>query len=412
MTTTRTRTLVVAVTVLAVSALAACGDDDEPTEARRDDPPAATEVVLRPAGTELAEGLVVPEDARLAGAVFRQSGYDRESIEPLPPVTVAPIPLDEDAPPASPTTAGPDVTMPPLERDPEVEEWTALLVIEGDPFAVLDDLAAQVRELGPALSGSRDACVWQVDGESDVTAPSGPVAVAAGPPALPIDHLRCEASASDGTRHLTVSLRYGGEHPGTLVVERVAEQFGGGPSSYGEGAIAAQEREQGPSEPEPVVPDGSTDGTTTSTTHQPPDTLPVPGPEPVGDDVRDLLPDPAPQPDPETGERFGGTGNCLATGYDQMVLPAGATLVATEAGGDGVSVLATDDVEATMDALLASGADGPDASSFDPSPRERIPLADGSTVSSHSFSISAGGGGCNLLASPDGGYVLVTMYSD
>jgi len=411
--TTRAPRLVVTVALLAVTVLGACGDDEPEVAGGGDDPPAETDDGLLPAGTELGDGLVVPEDARLAGAVFRRSGYDPEALEPAHPVPPPTVPAGGGSLPST-TTDGPAPTQPPLERDPGSEEWTALLVVEGDPFAAFDDLAAQVREIGPALPGTADACLWQVVQEPATELAAQPSPVGAGPPALPIDHLRCEAAASDGTRDITVSLRYGGEHPGTLHVDRVADTDGE-PSSYAEGTFTAPVADA-PSDllpPEPVVPEGEpTDGTTTSTTHQPPDVLPVPGPEPVGDDVRALLPDPAPAPTPEAGERFGGTGNCLATGYDQMVLPAGARLVATEGGPDGPSVLATDDVEATMDPLLASGADGPDAESFDPSPREHIPLADGSTVSYQSFSISAGGGACDLLASPDGADVLITLYSD
>ena len=65
-----------------------------------------------------------------------------------------------------------------------------------------------------------------------------------------------------------------------------------------------------------------------------------------------------------------------------------------------------------MDALLATGAEGSDADSFQADPREQVPLADGSTVASQTFSISAGGGACDLLASPDGHHVLITLHSD
>ncbi|HEU5149075.1 MAG TPA: hypothetical protein VFU19_01185 [Iamia sp.] len=399
--------------VVLVSLLAGCGDDSSErtgAEPGTDEPADGT-------GAELDDGLVVPDGARLAGTVFRRPGYGL--IEPVPPITAVPPTAVAGGDSAPATDApGPVATQPPLEIDPAAEGWSTVLVVEGDPFAVWDDLAAQVRAIGPALAGSADACAWWVEQDPDEPRPSDARRITDTAPPEPIDHLRCEAAASDGTLDIGVALRHGGVHPGTVEIA-VRPDEDGQASTYAE-AVTIGPVDPDPTPPEPVPADAGPAGTgqpatgptSTVTTRQPPDSLPTPGPDAVPAAAHDLVPEPEPGPAPEPGDRFGGEGNCLATGYDRMVLPEGAELVATVGGPDGTSILRVDDVRAAIDALLASGADGPDAESFEPGPVEEQPLADGGTVLAVAWSISAGGGACDLLASPDGTHLLVTMHSD
>lgn len=362
---------ILAAVAVALLLAAGCGGSDGGSAggSDRSEGGSAADDVL-PAGTELDDGLVVPEGARLAGTVFRRPtpglvpAGPPPTVDPSEPVPETITPPELGTTTAPPTTAPTTASTPPFV-DTAREAWEALLVVDGDPFAVWDDLAAQVRRLGPEVDGSAAACRWWVG-------PSGAVApVADGPPDGEVDHLTCETGASGGERHVHLSLGWGGTHPGTIEIT--------------------------------VRPH---DG--------PPSTLPGAGVDPtatVDDATRDLLPEPGPTEDPQPGDLFGGWGNCM-TGESRLVLPEDAALVATSGGGDGASVLAVDDVQAAMEALLTTSADGPDASSFVAGEVAEQPLAGGGTVLAVGFSVSAGGGACDLLGSPDGRHLLVTMHSD
>jgi hypothetical protein len=369
-----------------VVTLVGCGDDDGETTSASEASstgPRTDAPHLQGPGTEIADGLVVPDGAALAGTTFRwRDRYDRGG-EPA---------IDEH------------------------ESWTALLLVEDDPFAVFDDLAAQVRELGPEMPGTAAACLWTAPAEGDdLDRQERPVDW--GPPPFDVEGLICEASAGDPKQSVSLDLVWG---PGSSGVVRIG---GSGPGMGTHGA-ANWPPDDWESNEEAIVPGaGSGSGVdcealastepcepaepTAPTTMQPRDTLPVLTADPVPDEARDLLPAPAAAMTVSPGEPFGGTGNCFLEGYRQFDLPPGAVLVATEGGSDGTSVLAVDDAAAVMAALAAqsdpSGADVVEGT---------VPLLDGTEVARTGISISAGGGGCDLTASPDGQYLLITMHSD
>ncbi|HEV7720328.1 MAG TPA: hypothetical protein VGO60_03545, partial [Iamia sp.] len=191
------------------------------------------------------------------------------------------------------------------------------------------------------------------------------------PPPDEASALQCETSAVDSELSVTVVLRWGEGLPGSLFVTASAHVSD----------IALE------------------------------DYVSTPGsPDAASAEAMAAVPEAAPPDQPDVGDPFGGSGNCLSSGYDQMRLPSDSRLVGTEGGPDGRSVLATDDAEAAMAALTESslGGSGGDL----PSPPEDLVLADGTSVRTQGFSISGGGGACELLSSPDGRHVLVTMHSD
>lgn len=174
-----------AVGTLTVLALVGCGDDPgtsaEPSTTA--DPVAAS---LHPPGTELDDGLVVPEGTMLAGPVFEGSNLD--SI---------------------------------------LGGWGALLTIDGDdPFAPFDAMSTQLRDTGLPMPGSAASCLWFLEHDegtdtADLTAP-----VAEGDPGAPVLALQCEASGYAGPEgngtgpseaHLT--LTWGPDHPGRMWLE-------------------------------------------------------------------------------------------------------------------------------------------------------------------------------------------------
>ncbi|HEV7720845.1 MAG TPA: hypothetical protein VGO60_06155 [Iamia sp.] len=371
------------VTVLAVSGLGACGDD-EPEATGGDDPPDATGGDLPPADTELGDGLVVPEGARLAGTVF--------PMAEIPPDTGGPI----EAP----------------------DGWFALLTLdegEVDPFAVFDALAADVRAAGPALPGTADSCSWMIPSTDDEGGPDRAVAVAGpAPPAEEIATLACEATAQDGDASFTVRLDWGADHPGTVSVTRAAGGRAFAIGSEGEPYDATPEPPLAEASPEcasggcmndPTTPEGDP----VPTTRQPPDTLPPTGPDPVPAASLDLLPDRAAAEDPAIGDPFGGESGCFSTLRARFHLPAGATLAGTVGGYDATSVLAVDDLDATLAALRAEAAKADPEGVFG-EPGD-VALDDGTTVRFLGLEGNAGGT-CGFRGSPDGHHLLVQMGPD
>jgi hypothetical protein len=382
--TSRLRATVVLL-VLAGASMLGCGGDDGETTAGADSSstgPRTDAPDLHGPGTAIAEGLVVPVGAALGGATFRWRGRHDRSGGPA---------SDED------------------------ESWAAVLLVEDDPFAVFDDLAAQVRELGPEMPGTGDACAWlnRSDDERDLREP-----VAWGEPSFEDPWLMCEASASDRTVAVSLEVTWADELPGALLIE------GGASTGVGSFGAAnwdeAADDEEEPPEPVQGSPSGvdcealaSTEpceptGPTTQSTMQPPDTLPELTADPVPDDARELLDEVPPMAEVATGDAFGGVGNCFSEGYRQFDLPPDATVVASQGGGDGASVLAVDDLGAVVAALVEQS----DASEEDVVEDTSAPLLDGTEVEQTRVTISAGGGGCTFTGSPDGRHLLITMHSD
>jgi hypothetical protein len=358
----------ITVAVAIALALGGCGSDDdaggETSAGPADEGTAPGEDTAPPAtgaGAALGDGLVVPEGATLAGSVFVLPA-DPFAADPQPPVEEVPETITP--PELGPTSSTPTTSAPTPRPDPSTETWTALLTLEGDPFAVWDALADQARQAGLPVGGSVDACLWGFATVDELEGPPQPQPVSAGEPEEPIDHLRCEATASDGSRLVSLTLEYGGDHPGTIRLE-------GGPAQRA---------------------------------------TPAPDPASVAEEVRGLLPEPAEPEDPAPGEPFGGEGNCFVGGYQRFPLPEGASLIGTEGGPDGTSVLAVDEVDHAIDALRAAAYAG-DASYTPSAPRE-LPLSDGRAAVFASVSIDGGGGACDLVGSPDGRFLLVTMSSD
>ncbi len=106
------------------------------------------------------------------------------------------------------------------------------------------------------------------------------------------------------------------------------------------------------------------------------------------------------------GDVFGGTTNCHSDGYARFDLPPGSRLVGTQGGPDGHAVL---DVGAAMDALTdqASGSPG-----FVVNDIGTATTPGGQEVARRGFAITAGGGVCELLESPDGTHLLISGHSD
>ncbi|HEV7720327.1 MAG TPA: hypothetical protein VGO60_03540 [Iamia sp.] len=350
-----------ATVLAAVLALAgACTDDERPAT---DEPP--TTESAGP-GTEIAEGLVVPDGARLAG-LFRRPAPDPDPPDPRPPITV---PAPGATRPTSTTTTTTTTTSPEPPEPQGPDDWTARLVVDRDPFGAFDDLAAQVRTTGPRVPGTAGACVWVHPAEGGGAAPFD--AVASGPPEEGIDHLRCEASASDGEAAVTLTLQWGGPHPGTIDLTWAATT-----------AAVASEGAAGP-------------GPTT---------------DPVDDAAAAVLPDAAEPDEPDAGDPFGGPVSCTPGGAS-LRLPRGATLVASEGGYDGWAVLASDDPEATIARLIELARAETGFGDLQTHPEEHLTLADGTVVVEQLWEINAGGGICTALTAPDGRHLLVTPQGD
>ncbi len=313
------RTKLAVAVLLLLGTLAGCGDDGE--DATDDQ---GTPTTLDPAwqgpGTPLADGLVVPEGALLAGTVFRDEPQNPSDASMPPPPTTAPLPPADD--------------------------WTALLVVDGAvPFPVLDDLAGQARALGFSLAGTAAGCVVHPRSQGGGGVPES-IPVVEAPADLDVKMLECSALASDGFRSLQYELRWSEDTTATVVVTggryeapvAITYTATGG---HGRGV----DRPLPPNAPVPSVPETLADWT-------------IPSEEPLPADIEVKLPRPKPHERPEPGELFGGTCNCLADRAERLRLPEGMRLVATQASDNGMSVLAVDDPDAALDALIEAAGGG------------------------------------------------------
>jgi hypothetical protein len=369
-------TTAVTAAVLALGLLGCGTDEARPADGAEVGEGPADDPALLPPGTPLGDGLVVPEGARLAGTVFREEPVQSDDPSFPPPPTAVPRPPADD--------------------------WTAVLVVDGDdPLAALDGLAGQARDLGFAMAGTGAACRLLLAGTNDDGGVPAPVPLADGDPGREVDHLSCSASAGDGFRSVGYEVRWGPDHTGAVVVTGAKAEA---PIATSWSEVTGQGRGI-----DPPVPPG------TPATTLPPTVAgwTIPSPEPVPAEQVAVVPERAAAEQPGPGDRFGGRANCLASGEDRLRLPVeGARLVATEAGGDGASVLAVDDIDAAF-AALVDDADGDGRpTGLDVGPVEEVALADGAVARARSFSVPAGGGSCSLLADPDGAFVLIRMHSD
>lgn len=288
------------------------------------------EVRLSPPGARLAPGFVAPTGSQLIGPVF-------------PRATAA----------IAATTSR-----------------VAVLKIDGNPFAVWDDLADQARAAGAHLPGS-GVCQWLQS-----MPPPGPLPVnvsVSEPRPKDADALDCQASA-DGTspqgRLIIVQMRLWWWAAGA---EIGIEIFDGATAQY---------------------------------------TYPEANPGRAPATAADQLPSRSDAPLPSVGEPFGRENNCFETGYERLRVPVGARVVgggSTPGLEDFAAVLAVTDARIVLEALLAQ-LDGPDTAggSFTIS----HDLVTGGSVWKLSGGVDGGGGGCEMWSSPDGGAVLVTTHSD
>jgi hypothetical protein len=291
----------------------ACGSESGGASA-----PSAASVQLSPPGTSLAAGLVVPVGTQLVGPVFPGR--------------------------------------------------SAVLQIDGDPFAAWDELATQAQAIGAPIPGS-GVCRWL--GPSNHETP-----VSEARPDL-AGVLDCMAAANG-------SLPDGA---GVRITMRLWW--------FAAGAELHVELMEGDvSDLVPVWPDTGD-----------------PGPAPAAASAQ--LPERDAPVVVETGDPFGQENNCFESGYDRLTLPDGARLVGggtTPGLRDFAAVLAVDDPEAVLEALRDQ-LDEPDSSDGNYQLSEGH-LTDGTSIWTLSGSVSAGGGACGMSSSPDGTAVLVTTWSD
>lgn len=380
-----------AVVVLVVGAvLAGCGGTDRSVSRGSSSTDGAGPVAgLEPPGTDMADGLVVPKGARLAGAVF-----------------------------ATPSEVAAH------------DDWSAHLVIDGDPFTAWDDLAAQFRGLGgdrsAAIAGSEDACVWtwrddapgpggKVTGApietSDGSASGAPstalttteaapvvdpylaaVTITDQPPAAEVDGVECHAVAraagSKGVRY-ALDLVAGRRWPATFSID--AAWVEGYPASAPTAFRTTLEVQSSKG--------GGVD--------------PIPGPGRVPAAAAEHVPAVLAQEAPKAGGPFGTEVNCFAEkpGYDHIRLPEGARFVAGSFLLGASSVISVADAStAIADIRRQTAGDG--TSEDGTGTLRTLDLASGGSVTRFAFSVGAGGGSCSATSSPDGRFVLVSVHGD
>ncbi|MCU1370792.1 MAG: hypothetical protein JWO77_1986 [Ilumatobacteraceae bacterium] len=339
---------------------------------------------LQPPRSKIADGLVVPEGAELAGSLFSQPG-----------------------------------------EEVSVDDWAAYLTVDGNPFAVWDDLAQQARagDGHPMLAGSADACTWTLPDDAatpeggeatdpaprsteEATGSTAPASTTAPPAADPnleaititssaptqeVDGVECSASAPTLVKgipeQLTMHLRSGSRLPATLTLQAVwgAESAQAGPTAL-RTTLERQSRQGGP-----VV---------------------EPGPDPVPDGAEAHVPEPQEQEKSAQLGPFGPEVNCFAdVGYQRLRLPHGADFVAGGFADGTISVLRVISVEAALTELREQ-VSGDGTSEDGDGTVETVKLVGGGPVTRFSFSVSGGGGGCGALSSPDGRFLIVSAHGD
>lgn len=360
---------VVAATSVAGLLAAGCGGGGSDAAVSSGDGSTTTSAVagLQAPGAEIGGGLVVPEGAQLAGAAFPWADEQLDA-------------------------SGSD----------------AHLVIDGDPFAVWDALAAQLRELHPdaPFPGSADSCAWRweervedggrvvtLDGtdEDDQLSEQERLdrqRVTADAPPGTLAGVECYASASyateAGLERTGLQLAAGADRHASLAIDVMADAYDTEPGTTAQlASVAAQ-----------LSPTGE---------------VPPPSLEAVPAGAADHVPASLPSGPVGEGDPFGSEVNCFSgSGYTRTLLPAGATWVADLGYGD-VSVLAVDDPRAVIEALQGQfESGGPDESSG----IRTVELDDGASILTYAHSVSAGGGGCSVRSSPDGRYLRVERNAD
>lgn len=245
----------------------------------------------------------------------------------------------------------------------------AVLDISGNPLDVWDALAAQAEDAGAALTAAYGGgCQWR----------AGPENPAWGMAALDGQGPR-EGTA--GLQCVAGGVRPAGERPALLVDVELG--------SSSEAAVAVVRVW----EADVVHPAAMRRGATAVT--------------PASGEDRARAPRPGqPAARPGAGDPFGTPINCLARGYDRLVVPPAARVLAQGnrlGSGDYVAVLAVDDAEAAL-RDLAGQMEGE-------APRE-VDAVGGGRIWRLDNSVEAGGGACAVTASPDGHALLVEPHSD
>ena len=256
----------------------------------------------------------------------------------------------------------------PMHADGAISGSVAVLDISGNPLDVWDALAAQAADAGAALTATGGGCQWLT------STPDSVGAMAAldgrGPPEA-TGGLQCVARGvrPAGERPaLLVDVELGSSSEAALAVVRVWELADVHPAAVWGDAMAVR---------------------------------PTPGEDRAG------APRPGgPAPLPRAGEPFGSEINCLARGYDRLVVPPSARVLALGdrlGSGDYVAVLAVDDAEAALRDL---------ADQMEGEPPRDVDAVGGGRIWRLDNSVEAGGGSCVVTASPDGHALLVEPHSD
>lgn len=358
---------------------------------------ATAQEVLQPPGSPIVEGLVVPDGAHLAGEVFREPFWG--------------------------SSGGGAIPFP-----PEAEVWTAYLVVDDDPFAVFDDVAAQLRA-GPApqMPGAADGCLW-IAPWPESTAPRGESAVATDPTTDP-SPVEVPDERAEVRRRLLSS-----PQPLTGSPERSARR-----------GHRDRPKRRTARPPPPDARSTSRSARTTRSVGRHRDRFVVRAAHALrpGHRVRQLPPPPGPGPGPGPvertarprpssfrcvgapaaattgraavpGDRFGTEANCFAGrgyGYQQFRLPEGAAVVADRIGGAQSTLLVADDAATAL-------ADLRDQMERDPADEMSSPHLDEQTVSTgervvrYSHSVLAGGGACDITVAPGGRLLRIDRHSD
>jgi hypothetical protein len=371
----------VAVMVLALALMAGCAADEG--KGRRSAQP----------GRPLADGLTVPAGTWLAGGVFWKPGYVSQAESEAPPsssTSASTVSSPSSQPDGTTSSPSSPATSEPLSGGvQEPDTWHAYLVIDGDPFEAYDELAAQLRDrVGAPVAGTAQSCIWRT-AEWEERPP-----VVLEPAPSGIEGLECSAFASaepdgSGGQEYRLELAWWERETPMLTVSRSDPMAASNP---GPDALA----------PFPEYPTSTFD----------PERDWTPGTERVPSEATAHLPEAAAPSTAKVGEAFGYDA-CFGD-EGRFRVPREARLIADlqyagypRAGP--VSVLAVDDVDAALAELEAHfGVPG----DHDRPVRGERKLQSGETVKTLSRGISAGGGVCSALSSPDGKYLEIAYYND